>query len=76
MEVHVKDIRLECGWGFFEFQGPEVRNRGLRTAMHVTKAIPPCVLLLFSSIRRCLGLAKVKGTLSRPYQKEIGGASK
>ena len=22
MEVHVKDARLEGGWGFFEFDGP------------------------------------------------------
>ena len=73
MEVHVKDARLEGGWGFFEFQGPGSAKLVKRPAdcysCHEGHAAVDTTFVEFYPT--LLGLAKVKGTLSQTYQKEM-----
>jgi hypothetical protein len=78
MEVHVKDARLEGGWGFFEFQGPGsaklVKRPADCYACHESHAAVDTTFVQFYPT--LLGLAKAKGTLSQAYQKETNAPEK
>jgi len=76
MEVHVKDVKLEGGWGFYEFDG--LRNAKIvkRPAScyecHEGHAAVDTTFVQFYPT--LLGLAKTKGTLSPAYLKEEAGS--
>jgi hypothetical protein len=74
MEVHVKDARLEGGWGFFEFDGPGSGKLVKRPAScyecHESHAAVDTTFVQFYPT--LLGLAKTKGTFSAAYLKEMG----
>ena len=76
MEVHVKDARLEGGWGFFEFDGPGSAKIVKRPAScyecHESHAAVDTTFVQFYPT--LVGLAKTKGTLSAAYLKEMGAA--
>jgi hypothetical protein len=73
MEVHVKDAKLEGGWGFYEFDGPGSSKIVKRPAScyecHESHAAVDTTFVQFYPT--LLGLAKAKGTLSAAYLKEI-----
>ena len=73
MEVHVKDARLEGGWGFFEFDNPNSAKLVKRPAScyqcHESHAAVDTTFVQFYPT--LLSLAKTKGTLSAAYLKEI-----
>src|SRR5271170_3484350 len=73
MEVHVKDAKLEGGWGFYEFDGPGSAKIVKRPAScyecHESHAAVDTTFVQFYPT--LLGLAKAKGTLSTVYLKEI-----
>jgi hypothetical protein len=73
MEVHVKDARLEGGWGFFEFNGPGSAKMVKRPAecyqCHESHAAVDTTFVQFYPT--LLPLAKKRGTLSPVYLKEI-----
>jgi len=75
-EVHVKDRRLEGGWGFYEFDGPGSAKMVKRPAScyecHESHAAVDTTFVQFYPT--LLGLAKTKGTLSAAYLKESRGA--
>jgi hypothetical protein len=77
MEVHVKDAKLEGGWGFYEFDGPGSAKLVKRPAScyecHESHAAVDTTFVQFYPT--LLGLAKTKGTLSAVYLKEMGTAS-
>jgi hypothetical protein len=74
MEVHVKDAKLEGGWGFYEFDGPGSAKMVKRPAncyeCHESHAAVDTTFVQFYPT--LLGLAKTKGTLSAAYLKEMG----
>jgi len=76
MEVHVKDAKLEGGWGFYEFDGPGSAKIVKRPAScyecHESHAAVDTTFVQFYPT--LLGLAKAKGTLSTVYLKEIAVA--
>ncbi len=78
MEVHVKDAKLEGGWGFFEFDGPGSAKMVNRPAdcyqCHESHAAVDTTFVQFYPT--LLGLAKSKGTLSAAYQKEMSSPAK
>jgi hypothetical protein len=73
IEVHVKDSKLEGGWGFYEFDGPGSAKIVKRPAScyecHEEHAAVDTTFVQFYPT--LLGLAKAKGTLSAPYLKEV-----
>jgi cytochrome P460 len=73
MELHVKDARLEGGWGFYEFTGPETAKLIKRPAgcyqCHESHAAADTTFAQFYPT--LLGVAKTKRTLSAAYLKEI-----
>lgn len=73
MELHVKDARLDGGWGFYEFHGPGSAKIVKRPAScyecHENHAAVDTSFAQFYPT--LLGLAKAKGTLSAAYLKEI-----
>jgi hypothetical protein len=73
MELHVKDAKLEGGWGFYEFDGPGPAKIVKRPAScyqcHESHAAVDTTFVQFYPT--LLGLAKQKGTLSAAYLKEI-----
>ena len=73
-EVHVKDAKLEGGWGFYEFDGPGSAKVVKRPAScyecHESHAAVDTTFVQFYPT--LLGLAKTKGTLSAAYLKEMG----
>jgi Cytochrome P460 len=73
MEVHVKDARLEGGWGFFEFDGPGNAKLVKRPAScyecHEGHAAVDTTFVQFYPT--LLGLAKAKNTVSPAYLKEM-----
>jgi hypothetical protein len=74
IEVHVKDAKLEGGWGFFEFDGPHgtakvVKRPASCYQCHESHAAVDTTFVQFYPT--LLGLAKSKGTLSPAYLKEI-----
>jgi hypothetical protein len=73
MEVHVKDSKLEGGWGFYEFGGPGSAKLVKRPAScyecHEAHAAVDTTFVQFYPT--LLGLAKTKGTLSAAYLKEM-----
>jgi len=76
MEVHVKDAKLEGGWGFYEFDGPGsaklVKRPAGCYACHESHAAVDTTFVQFYPT--LLGLAKTKGTLSAVYLKEMTAA--
>jgi len=74
LEVHVKDTKLEGGWGFYEFDGPGSAKIVKRPAScyqcHESHAAVDTTFVQFYPT--LLGLAKAKGTLSAVYLKETG----
>jgi hypothetical protein len=73
MEVHVKDARLEGGWGFYEFTGSESaklikRPAGCYQCHENHAAVDTSFVQFYPTL---LGLAKAKGTLNAAYLKEI-----
>jgi Cytochrome P460 len=74
MEVHVKDAKLEGGWGFYEFDGPGSAKLVKRPAScyqcHEDHAAVDTTFVQFYPT--LLPLAKTKGTLSAVYLKEMG----
>jgi hypothetical protein len=77
MEVHVKDAKLEGGWGFYEFDGPKSAKIVKRPATcyecHESHAAVDTTFVQFYPT--LVGLAKTKGTLSSAYLKEMGAAA-
>jgi hypothetical protein len=75
--VHVKDAKLEGGWGFYEFDGPGSTKVVKRPAgcyeCHESHAAVDTTFVQFYPT--LLGLAKTKGTLSAAYLKEMGAAT-
>jgi hypothetical protein len=73
MEVHVKDARLDGGWGFFEFDGKGPAKMVKRPAScyqcHESHAAVDTTFVQFYPT--LLSLATTKGTLSPAYLKEI-----
>jgi hypothetical protein len=73
MEVHVKDAKLEGGWGFFEFDTPTSARLIKRPAScyecHESHAAVDTTFVQFYPT--LLGLAKTKNTLSPAYLKEV-----
>lgn len=73
MEVHVKDAKLEGGWGFYEFDGPGSGKIVKRPAScyecHESHAAVDTTFVQFYPT--LVGLAKAKGTLSAAYLKEM-----
>jgi hypothetical protein len=73
MEVHVKDAKLQGGWGFYEFDGLESATIVARPAScyqcHETHAAVDTTFVQFYPT--LLGLAKTKGTLSAVYLREM-----
>jgi hypothetical protein len=76
MEVHVKDAKLEGGWGFYEFDGPGSAKVVKRPAScyecHESHAAADTTFVQFYPT--LLGLAKTKRTLSAAYLKEEAGS--
>ena len=76
MEVHVKDAKLEGGWGFYEFDGPGSAKVVKRPAScyecHESHAAVDTTFVQFYPT--LLGLAKTKRTLSGAYLKEEAGS--
>ena len=75
MEVHVKDSRLDGGWGFFEFDGKEnaplvKRPASCYTCHEQHAAVDTTFVQFYPTL---IGLAKTKGTLSTEYLREVGG---
>jgi hypothetical protein len=73
MEVHVKDARLESGWGFYEFTGPGSAKLIKRPASCYQcheghGAVDTTFVQFYPTL---LGVAKTKGTLSPAYLKEL-----
>jgi hypothetical protein len=75
-EVHVKDAKLEGGWGFFEFDGPGSAKIVKRPAScyecHESHAAVDTTFVQFYPT--LVGLAKTKGTLSAAYLKEMAAS--
>ena len=73
MEVHVKDAKLDGGWGFFEFDGSGSSKLIKRPAScyecHESHAAADTTFVQFYPT--LLGVAKTKGTLSPAYLKEL-----
>jgi Cytochrome P460 len=73
MEVHVKDVKLEGGWGFYEFDGSGSAKLVKRPAScyecHESHAAVDTTFVQFYPT--LMGLAKAKGTLSAAYLKEM-----
>jgi Cytochrome P460 len=73
LEMHVKDARLEGGWGFYEFDatgaGKIVKRPASCYQCHESHAAVDTTFVQFYPT--LLGLAKQKGTLSMAYLKEI-----
>jgi hypothetical protein len=76
MEVHVKDAKLEGGWGFFEFDGPGSANLVKRPAScyecHENHGAVDTTFVQFYPT--LMGLAKAKHTLSPEYLRELNAA--
>jgi hypothetical protein len=76
MEVHVKDAKLEGGWGFFEFDKPTSARLVKRPAScyecHESHAAVDTTFVQFYPT--LIGLAKTKNTLSPNYLKEIAAS--
>jgi Cytochrome P460 len=76
MEVHVKDAKLEGGWGFFEFNNPGTATLIKRPAAcyecHETHAAVDTTFVQFYPT--LIDLAKTKRTLSAAYLKEMDAA--
>ena len=77
MEIHVKDAKLEGGWGFYEFDGSKSakvikRPAGCYECHEGHAAVDTTFVQFYPTL---LGLAKTKGTLSGPYLKEMGAAA-
>lgn len=76
MEMHVKDARLEGGWGFYEFTGGGSAKLIKRPAVCYQcheghGAVDTTFAQFYPTL---LDTAKTKGTLSAAYLKEIGVA--
>jgi hypothetical protein len=73
MEVHVKDAKLEGGWGFYEFDGSGSAKMVKRPAScyecHENHAAVDTTFVQFYPT--LIALAKTKGTLSAAYLKEM-----
>jgi hypothetical protein len=78
IEVHVKDAKLEGGWGFFEFNGPGSAKLTKRPATcyqcHESHAAVDTTFVQFYPT--LLELAKTKQTLSAAYLKEAAAETK
>jgi hypothetical protein len=72
MEIHVKDAKLDGGWGFFEFDTPNSAKLIKRPAScyecHESHAAVDTTFVQFYPT--LLDLSKTKGTLSAAYRKE------
>jgi Cytochrome P460 len=77
MEVHVKDAKLEGGWGFFEFDKPGSAKLIKRPAAcyecHEDHAAVDTTFVQFYPT--LIDLAKTKRTLSAAYLKEMNAPS-
>jgi hypothetical protein len=73
MEIHVKDAKLDGGWGFFEFDNSNSAKVIKRPAScyecHESHAAVDTTFVQFYPT--LLGLSKAKGTLSAAYLKEV-----
>jgi hypothetical protein len=73
MEIHVKDAKLDGGWGFFEFDNSNSAKLIKRPAScyecHESHAAVDTTFVQFYPT--LLGLSKAKGTLSAAYLKEM-----
>jgi hypothetical protein len=74
IELHLKDAKLEGGWGFFEFDSPKgtasvVKRPATCYQCHEAHAAVDTTFVQFYPT--LLALAKTKGTLSPAYLKEI-----
>ena len=73
IEVHVKDAKLEGGWGFYQFDaggsGKLVKRPASCYQCHESHAAVDTTFVQFYPT--LLGLAKSKGTLSAAYLKEV-----
>jgi Cytochrome P460 len=73
IEIHVKDAKLEGGWGFYQFDGAGSGKLVKRPAScyqcHESHAAVDTSFVQFYPT--LLGLAKSKGTLSAAYLKEV-----
>jgi hypothetical protein len=72
-EIHVKDARLEGGWGFFDFSGtgdakPIKRPASCYECHESHAAVDTTFVQFYPTL---LGLAKTKGTLGSAYLKEM-----
>ncbi|NYF88600.1 cytochrome P460 family protein [Tunturiibacter empetritectus] len=77
IELHVKDAKLEGGWGFFEFDAPKgtakvVARPGSCYQCHEAHAAVDTTFVQFYPT--LLALAKTKGTLSPAYLKEVNAS--
>jgi Cytochrome P460 len=74
IELHVKDAKLQGGWGFYEFDGPKgtakvvPRPASCYQCHEAHAAVDTTFVQFYPTL---LSLAKTKGTLSPAYLKEI-----
>lgn len=73
IEVHVKDAKLEGGWGFYEYDGsgtakPVKRPASCYECHEGHAAVDSTFVQFYPTL---LGVAKAKGTMSAAYLKEI-----
>ncbi len=77
LEVHVKDAKLDGGWGFFEFDksgpGKVVKRPASCYQCHESHAAVDTTFVQFYPT--LLSLAKAKGTLSPAYLQEIAATA-
>jgi hypothetical protein len=77
IEVHVKDAKLEGGWGFFEFDAPNgtakvvARPASCYQCHEAHAALDTTFVQFYPTL---LTLAKTKGTLSPAYLKQINAS--
>jgi Cytochrome P460 len=77
-EIHVKDARLEGGWGFFDYNGSgnakPIKRPATCYECHESHAAVDTTFVQFYPT--LLEVAKTKGTLSAAYLKESAAESK
>jgi Cytochrome P460 len=77
IEVHVKDAKLQGGWGFFEFDAPKgtakvvARPASCYQCHEAHAAVDTTFVQFYPTL---LAIAKTKGTLSPVYLKEISAS--
>jgi hypothetical protein len=76
LEMHVKDTRLEGGWGFYEFTGAKnaklIKHPAVCYQCHEGHGAADTTFVQFYPTLR--ETAQAKGTLNAAYLKEIGAA--